>query len=104
MENDKLYRLMDVIDEIKQLDNLISKHHEQKSGDNSIMLDQYNAKKEQLLTYFINELNAFSQSQSSNLFIIKRVMERFYNYPSNSNVTQIPKDDNLSVLYDALSA
>lgn len=104
MDKAKLYRLMDVIDEIKQLDDLISIHHEHKSGENSLMLEQYLAKKDQLLGYFINELNAFSDAQSHNLHLIKQVMERFYNQSPNISAVQIPKDNNLRVLYDALSA
>lgn len=54
MKNENLYRLMDVLDEIKQIDDLISKHLELTKSDSSFMVDQYEARKEQLLAYFIN--------------------------------------------------
>lgn len=103
MEKEKLYRLMDVLDEIKQVDELISKHESLGEEASSLMVDQYRARKEQLLTYFINELNASAEYRSSRLSIIKLMMERFY--PENKEVKNktIKQDKNLSSLVKALS-
>lgn len=105
MENEKLYRLMDVIDEIKQLDVLISKHHEHSLGDQTLLqLTQYKTKKEQLLTYFINEINALSEYRNDSLLIIKRMMERFYNNSEKALNNNLLIDKKLSILTEAISA
>lgn len=102
MEKEKLYRLMDVLDEIKLIDELISKHESQGLEASSLMLDQYHSRKEQLLTYFINEINASTEARSSRLSMIKLVMERFY--PENKGDKEDVLDKNFSTLIHVLSA
>jgi hypothetical protein len=104
MEKEKLYRLMDVLDEIKQIDELISKHESQGKEASSLMIDQYKARKEQLLTYFINEINTSSEYRSSRLSMIKLMMERFYPEIKEENKKSIIQDKNLSSLAKALLA
>lgn len=103
MEKEKLYRLMDVLDEIKQIDVLISKHESQEEQ-SSLMLDQYKARKEQLLMYFINEINASSEYRSYRLSMIKLVMERFYPEIKEEKRKAIKLDKNFNSLVNALSA
>jgi hypothetical protein len=104
MEKEKLYRLMDVLDEIKQIDELLSKHKSHTQRTSSLMIDQYKARKEQLLTYFINEINALAEYRSYSLTIIKQIMERFYHETEKESSKKIVKDKNLSALAEALSA
>ena len=104
MEKEKLYRLMDVLDEIKQIDELISKHESQGDEASSIMLDQYKARKEQLLMYFINEINASTEYRSYRLSMIKLIMERFYPEIKEEKRKAIKLDKNFSSLVNALSA
>ncbi len=104
MEKEKLYRLMDVLDEIKQIDELISKHESQGEEASSLMVGQYKARKEQLLTYFINEINASAEYRSSRLSMIKLMMERFYPEIKDEKKKAIKQDKNLSSLEKALSA
>jgi hypothetical protein len=103
MEKEKLYRLMDVLDEIKQIDQLISKHLEQSNGKSSLMIDQYHARKDQLLTYFINEVNVSAENRNIRLSIIKTTMERFYSKTISSN-SNSSVDKNLNSLSDAIFA
>ena len=103
MEKEKLYRLMDVLDEIKQINELILKHESQGKKASPLMIDQYKARKEQLLTYFINEINASSEYRSSRLSIIRLVMERFYPEIKEEKNKVIKQDENLSYLAKALS-
>lgn len=103
MEKEKLYRLMDVIDEIKQIDELISKH-EQEVEVSSLMIDQYKSRKEQLLTYSINEINTTSNHRSSRLSMIRLMMERFYPEIEENNQKTTIQDKNLSSLAKALLA
>ena len=104
MEKEKLYRLMDVLDEIKQIDELISKHELQGEEASSIMLDQYKARKEQLLMYFINEINASTEYRSYRLSMIKLIMERFYPEIKEEKRKAIKLDKNFSSLVNAISA
>ncbi len=104
MEKEKLYRLMDVLDEIKQVEELISKHEFQGEDASSIMLDQYKARKEQLLIYFINEINASTEYRSYRLSMIKLIMERFYPEIKEDKRKEIKLDKNFNSLVNALSA
>lgn len=104
MEKEKLYRLMDVLDEIKEIDELILKHESQGEEASSLMIDQYKARKDQLLTYFINEINASAENRSSRLSMIKIVMERFYTENKEDKTKAIKVDKNFSSLVNALSA
>lgn len=103
MKKEKLYRLMDVLDEIKEIDELISKHESQGEEASSLMLNQYKARKEQLLTYFINEINASTEYKSFQLSMIKMVMERFYPESKEEKKKAIKSDKNFSSLVSALS-
>ncbi len=104
MEKEKLYRLMDVLDEIKEIDELILKHESQGEEASSLMVDQYKARKEQLLTYFINEINASADYRSPRLSMIKMVMERFYPEDKEEKSKAVKLDKNFSSLVNALSA
>ena len=104
MEKEKLYRLMDVLDEIKQVEELISKYEFQGEDASSIMLDQYKARKEQLLIYFINEINASTEYRSYRLSMIKLIMERFYPEIKEDKRKEIKLDKNFNSLVNALSA
>jgi hypothetical protein len=101
MENDKLYRLMDLLDEIKQLDSIISKHEAESKNDSLIMVNQYTARKEQLLSYFINEINASSENKSFRLTLIKQIMDVFY--PTKNKKNKKIDDKNLIELAQALA-
>lgn len=103
MVKDKLYRLMDIVDEIKKIDQQLTKHAELGSEETALITDQYKARKEQLLVYFINELNASSIYQATRLGIIKQMMERFYK-SSERDVLTLSKDEDLHQLTRAISA
>jgi hypothetical protein len=101
MVKDKLYRLMDVLDEIKKIESQLSHHEALGDSDTVILKDQYRARKEQLLVYFINELNASSLVQTHCLGIIKQIMEKFYRNPGGVASSE---DEDLFELEQAISA
>lgn len=103
-EKEKLYRLPDVLDEIKQIDELLSKHKSSKGNSSSLPVDQYKARKEQLLTYFINEINASVEYKGLRLEMIKLVMERFYSEIKEDKSKLHIQDKNLNSLVEAISA
>ena len=100
MTKDKLFRLMDILDDLKKIDSIIALHRSQDSDTSEAMLSQYSARKNQLLVYFINELNSSSEEASQRLSLIKQIMERFFNNP----VDVRKQDQDLESLAAALSA
>jgi hypothetical protein len=106
MTADKLYRLMDLLDELKNVDQILSVHEKNNNSASEIMLSQYKAKKEKLLVYFINEINASMDVDYTpqRLIIIKKIMERFYSSPIHSEKQIKKHDEKLDRISDALSA
>jgi len=76
MSNSKTNKLIDLVEEIKKVDKMISAHIDE-VGDN-VMLPQYQAKKNKLTSLFINELNAPSFRSASGFLMIRRLLEKFY--------------------------
>ncbi|PWH81292.1 hypothetical protein [Brumimicrobium oceani] len=104
MENEKLYRLLDVLDEIKQIDELMLIHDSKKEKATTLIMDQYRFRREQLLTYLINEINASSDNLSSRLSMIKLIMERFHIEIKGEEKQQDIDDINLNSLAQAIMA
>ena len=75
MEDVKKYKLMDLVDDIKEVDAMIKLH----STDNSaMMLDQYKYKKDKLISYLIDELVEPDLRSAKSFSIIQIVIEKFY--------------------------
>lgn len=75
MTNAKKYKLMDLIEEIKKVNEMISLH----SSDNSaMMLEQYKYKKDKLVGYLIDELVNPKVRSPKSMLLIKIVIEKFY--------------------------
>ena len=75
MDDVKKYRLMDLIDDIKEVDAMIKLH----SADASAMMhEQYKYKKDKLVSYLIDELVNPEVRSSKSIFIIKILIEKFY--------------------------
>ena len=104
MNKEKLYRLMDILDEIKSIEDFISKHESQSTENSALVIEQYKSRKEQLLTYFINEINASSEYKSSRLSMIKLLMERFYPEKGEEKKKIFLQDKNLNSLAEAILA
>ncbi|MCC6703191.1 MAG: hypothetical protein IT221_16800 [Fluviicola sp.] len=102
MTTDKLYKLMDILDDLKQIDQIISLHRSENQKNDSLMLSQYLSRRNQLLVYFINELNVSTEQDFTpqRLSIIKQIMERFYQVSSEDE----KHDAHLDSLVAALSA
>lgn len=104
MTKDKLYRLMDVLDEIKQVDEILSVHVKDQKNTSSLMVNQYKAKKEKLLAYLINEINSSPEHRSYRLKLIGQVMDQFYSTPKVSHTITMKGDSELSQLEEAILA
>ena len=75
MDEAKRYKLLDLIEDIKKTDAMITLHSSNASG---LMLDQYKAKKEKLIGYLIDELVEPDLRSARSFAIIKTVIEKFY--------------------------
>ena len=75
MDNVKKYRLMDLIDDVKEVDAMIKLHSTDSS---STMLEQYKYKKDKLIGYLIDELVEPELRSAKSMFIIKIMIEKFY--------------------------
>lgn len=75
MDNVKKYRLMDLIDDVKEVDAMIKLHSTDSS---SSMLEQYKYRKDKLIGYLIDELVEPELRSAKGMFIIKMMIEKFY--------------------------
>lgn len=75
MEQEKLYKLMDLIDDIKKVNDMIEIHSNNSS---SIMLGQYKGKKDKLVSYLIDELVDADTRSPKSFDIINKLLARFY--------------------------
>lgn len=75
MKQEKIIKLMDLIDDIKKVDSMIEVHSKNPS---SFMLNQYKSKKEKLMSYLIDELVEPSVRSPRSFSIISQVLGKFY--------------------------
>ena len=88
MTQNKLYKLMDLVEDIKKLDGIIQIHSQDK--DDNIMLSQYEAKKIKLVSLLIAALNKVpSKTSYLELQIIAKLLEKFVVHDKmNNKITQ----------------
>lgn len=76
MTPNKLYKLLDIVEDIKKLDRMIMIHGQ--NEDDTIMSSQYEAKKVKLLSHLIKELNNEPTKNSfDNLLVIRKLLDKF---------------------------
>ncbi|MDB5090216.1 MAG: hypothetical protein JWR09_4210 [Mucilaginibacter sp.] len=76
MKKTEIYKLMDLIEDIKKLDQLISVHRQ--AGSSSFMTDQYEAKKTQLMGSLIDELASPPVRSTQSYLLIKMILNKYY--------------------------
>lgn len=79
MTESKLYKLMDLIEEINKVEVMLKMHSQE--SESKLMLNQYNARKLKLTREFISELLASSDKTSLSMGVIKSILEKFYKNP-----------------------
>lgn len=77
MTDSKLYQLVDVVEEIGQLEEMITLHEKQGSD---FMLSQYNEKKVTLTGYLIRELIDPAENSYESLIAIRSILDKFFGY------------------------
>ena len=75
MKKIEIYKLMDLIDDIKKINELISIHR--KAGD-EFMISQYEAKKTKLIGSLIDELASPPVQSTQSYFLIKMILNKYY--------------------------
>ena len=75
MKKTEIYKLMDLIEDIKKLDELISIHRQTGS---SFLIDQYEAKKTQLMGFLIDELASPPVQSTQSYLLIKMILNKYY--------------------------
>ncbi|WP_125718007.1 hypothetical protein [Flavobacterium ustbae] len=93
MKDNKLYHILDLIEEIDKVDKMILIH---KDSDSTLMLDQYKNQKLKLSNYLVKELLINSDNRAEVMYIIKIFIEKFYvnemrhlHFEENDNLKKI---------------
>lgn len=76
MKKGEIYKLMDLIEDIKKLDELISLHRQLDTSD--FMISQYEAKKTKLLGILIDELVSPPVQSTQSYLLIKMLLNKYY--------------------------
>lgn len=76
MKDNKLYSILDLIEEIDKVDKMIDLH---KNADSDLMLNQYKDQKLKLSNYLFKELLTNSGDKPEVMYIFKIFIEKFYN-------------------------
>ncbi|MEO6721907.1 MAG: hypothetical protein ABIN67_16180 [Ferruginibacter sp.] len=76
MSNSKIFKLIDLIEDVKKVDKMIALH--QKAENSNFMLTQYQAKKIKLTGYLITELNSPPFKSATSFLFIKHFLDKFF--------------------------
>ena len=86
MKKVKLYQLIDLLEEIKKVDDLISVHRKAKSS--PLLLNQYETKKNQLIGTMMNELTAPPVQSIQSHLLAKLLLNKYYpTKPGDESIT-----------------
>lgn len=90
MKDNKLYHILDLIEEIDKVDKMLILH---KDSDSDLMSSQYKNQKLKLSNYLVKELLTNSDNRAEVMYIIKLFIEKFYN--NEISHLQFEENDNL---------
>lgn len=90
MKDNKLYHILDLIEEINSVDKMIFLHNDSSSD---LMSSQYKSQKLKLSNYLVKELLTNSDNRAEVMYIIKLFIEKFYN--NEINHLKFEENDNL---------
>lgn len=90
MKDNKLYHILDLIEEINNVDKMIFLH---KDSSSNLMSSQYKNQKLKLSNYLVKELLTNSDNRAEVMYIIKLFIEKFYN--NEINHLQFEENDSL---------
>ena len=87
MKNLQVFKLIDLIEEIKKVDAMLVLHND---NDSSFMSSQYESKKTKLMSQLIDELISPSVQSPQSLLLIQQVLEKFY--PKTDRILNYDED------------
>ncbi|MFD2941053.1 hypothetical protein [Flavobacterium notoginsengisoli] len=90
MKDNKLYHILDLIEEIDKVDKMIFLH---KDSTSNLMSDQYKNQKLKLSNYLVKELLSNSDNRTEVMYIIKLFIEKFY----TNEISHLKFDENDSL-------
>jgi len=76
MKKVKLFQLMDLVEEIKKVEDLITASR--KARTSALLIKQYETKKNQLIGSLISELNSPLLQSTQSYLLIKMLLEKYY--------------------------
>ncbi|MCR8557075.1 hypothetical protein KXD93_05455 [Mucilaginibacter sp. BJC16-A38] len=76
MKKVKLFQLIDLMEEIKKTDDLISASKKEKTS--LLLINQYQTKKNQLIGSIINELSTPPLQSTQSYLLVKMILEKYY--------------------------
>lgn len=77
MKKAELYRMMDLMEDIKKVDSLISLHQEMETSD--LMVSQYRAKMTMLVGQLVDELASPPVVSASSFSVIQQLLNKYIN-------------------------
>jgi len=98
MKKGQLYKLIDLVEDIKKVDVMVKLHLK---DDSKFMLDQYKAEKDKLIGFLIDKLVSPEVRSARSMLTIKIIIDKFYN-DNLLNDDQTFQSDELSQLEMAL--
>jgi hypothetical protein len=98
MKDNKLYEILDLIEEITKVDKMIDIHRG--SSETTIMLEQYQHQKLKLSAYLFKELISHSGDKTGVMYLIKIFIDKFYSKEIKNR--KIVKDEQLERIEDLL--
>ncbi len=85
MKNARILKLLDLVQEVKKIDDLIALHRS--LSNDAFMLDQYVARKDKLFAKLITELANPAMASVVSFQLVQQLIEKFY---TNTGTTVIP--------------
>lgn len=74
MKNNKLYNILDLVEEIEMVDKMLELH----ANDSELMYSQYQHKKLKLTNILIKELLESNKDNSDVMYLITKFVAKFY--------------------------
>src|SRR5690554_6849907 len=96
MEDNKLYHILDLIEEINKVDKMIEIH---KNSELDLMLKQYQNQKLKLSSLLFKELLTNTDNSTDDMYLIRMFIVKFYTEEVNDN-QRIKKEDRLKRIED----
>ena len=76
MTDNHIYKLVDLVEEIRKLDRTIQTHQASESA-NELMIGQYQSKKAKLVSYLIRDLSTPALRSPKAFVILRQLLENF---------------------------